>query len=176
MAGDPEKRLQQMEQLERLMRRELRRHSLSERERLVADALVDLSYGLGLESVRVPKQEVFTDMTGLARSHVSGSLKALYQMRILRTIQKDGMTHYTLNPNSEVWKVKIRVARETMKRAMELTRACNGLENQAPGAEGAAEETLNFKVFPSTPVLSAGGTDSVTVPNWVGEKLPKIDG
>lgn len=108
-------------QMEVDVRGELRRHFLSERERLVADALLEISLGWGLDAVCIPKLDVIGDLTGLNRSHVHGALRGLHDMRILQIDSAEGgLTRYAFNTNSENWKVKIRIARATVKAAKDL--------------------------------------------------------
>jgi len=109
------------------LRRELRRHFLSERERLVADALLEVSLGWGLEAVCIPKLDVIGELTGMARSHVHGALKGLFDMKILRIDTHEGIARYAFCQNTENWKVKIRCARADVNSAKELLLEVNHL-------------------------------------------------
>jgi hypothetical protein len=107
------------------LRRELRRHFLSERERLVADALLEVSLGWGLETVQIPKLDVLGQLVGLARPHVHGALRSLFNMKILRIGSVDGIASYSFQTDTEKWKVKIRASREQVKMAKDLLREVN---------------------------------------------------
>lgn len=144
------------------LRAEFRRHFLSERERLVAEAILDVSLVYGLGSVMVPKLEVISDLTGIPRPHVHGTLRSLVEMRILTVSEADGAMRYELNADSDTWKVKVRVARETIRRAMELVLELN---------HGHREAGENFKVLQHTLLKPPTVTDSVTVTREDGEAI-----
>jgi len=152
----------------RFVRRELRRHALSERERIIADALLDVSFTLGLRSVRIPKLEVISDLTGIQRSHVHGALKSLFEMRIVTVEQKEGLVVYSINPDTESWKVKIRIPRPTIRRAIEVIKSCNNMDGtpheMAPDVDfDLGGDPENFKVLADTPLFANRVPDSVTV-------------
>lgn len=152
-----------MMQAERYLRKELRRHFLSERERILADVILELSFGLGMKTVKVPKLEIFSDLTGIPRPHALSALQSLHEMRIVHIDKKGEVPHYTINPNSENWKVKIRVARETTRKAVELIKSCNGLDYTDPAAKHVAplESQPNFRAPQPTPFFVPAVTDSV---------------
>lgn len=138
-----------------VVKRELRRHFLSERERLIADQVVDITLPYGNQRVRLPKLEVLSDLTGMDRSHVCTTLKSLHEMRIVLTHHKEGAIVLTVNVDSEGWKVKPRVALATTLRGMDVVREFNGIE-----AKG---DQLNFRVLSPAQFLLPGITDLATV-------------
>jgi len=145
--------------LEPAVRRELRRHFLSERERLVADQVVEITLGHGLNRVRIPKLEVLSDLTGMDRSHVHGALKSLHEMRIVTTGFKEGSIVLTVNLDSETWKVKPRIPKATTLRGLEVVREYNHI----PAADGGS---LNFRVFDPAQFLLPLVADSATVADF----------
>lgn len=161
-----------LQQLDRYLRRELRRHFLSERERIVADVLLEMTFGLGLRSVRIPKLETFTDLTGIDRGHVHGALKSLFEMHIVRVDRRREVWEYSVNPNPEGWKVKIRVPRETIRRGVEVVKAYNGMDGDgatpAPGGD-----SPNFKELEPAQFLLPGVADSATVAPH-GDEFPEM--
>jgi hypothetical protein len=152
--------------LEERVKRELRRHHICERDRLVADTLCEISFGLGLRSVKIPKLETLGDLTGLPRQHVYTSLKRLHEMRIVTVHPKDGVYLYTVLPNSEAWKVAPRVALATILRGLDTIRELNNVPEPASEAsENSATDDQR-----QMPLFSV--TDSVTVTK---EAFPEID-
>ena len=120
--------------LEARTKRELRRHHVSERDRLVADALCDVTFGLGLTSVKIPKPETLGELVGLPRQHVYTALQRLHEMRIVSVHPKEGVYLYTVNHNSEGWKVMPRVALATILRGMETIRELNHIPEDQSAA------------------------------------------
>lgn len=148
-------------QLGHFVRAELRRHFLSERERLIAEAILDLSLFYGHASALIPKLETFSDLTGIPRSHVHGALKALVEMRIVRMEQRDRCVCYSLNGDSDGWKVKVRVAAQTIQRARELVIELSA--STRPLGDAGNGACSNFKVAEVAVLNGAVVTDSVTV-------------
>lgn len=145
-------------------KRELLRHCISERDLRVAVALCNVSFGLGLLSVKIPKLETLGELVGLPRQHVYNSLQRLHEMRIVTVRPKEGLYLYTVNANSESWKVAPRIALATILRATETLRELNNIpadpqpeENSAPSDE--------------RQILLFGVTDSVTVTK---ESFPEL--
>jgi hypothetical protein len=162
-SNDPE----QLRKLERYLKLELRRHQLSERDRLVSEVLVEMSYGRGLASVKIPKLGILSELTGITVPHVHTTLKRLHDMRIVRLHSKQGMVVYVVNPDSESWKVLPRVARETILRATEMVDGLNGVQGAT-----VMEDVINFKDNPNSQVLFPGISDLETVSGWW---FPELD-
>jgi hypothetical protein len=159
---------QQLAQAERYLRKELRRHALHERERLLAEVILEYSFALGKPSVRIPRMALFTDMTGIAKSHVLVALRGLAEMNVI-SVDREGPT-YAVNPNSGQWKVRFKAARESIRRAGEIIKACNGLDGADPAVVASASASageegaeLNFKSEPDAQFLLFGGTAAVPV-------------
>lgn len=157
----PEQRAQELRSLEPRVKRELRRHFLSERERIVADVLTENTLGLGLLHVRIPKLEVLSDLTGLERSHIHTALRSLHEMRIFTARIHEGIT-IAINTDSESWKVKPRIPRSTIQRGLDVIYAYN--HTQPPPS--ATETPINFRDFDPAQFLLPGVTNSVTVPDF----------
>lgn len=128
------------------LRRELRRFHLSERERHLAELILDLSFGLRRESIVVPQLQCFTDITGIGKSHVSEGISDLHSMRIIRVITVKGQPQYSIREDSENWQVKPRVSVKTMEASVNLILEWNGLETPSEPLEALA----NFKNLPLT--------------------------
>lgn len=94
--------------LERLSRRALRRHALNERERLVAEIVLDFSYAIARPAALIPRQDLFVTLTGISKGNVSTVLGSLEAARILHIIRAEAL--YTFLPDSSTWKVKSRLA------------------------------------------------------------------
>jgi hypothetical protein len=153
--------------LEERVKRELRRHHISERDRLVADTLCEVSFGLGLRSVKIPKLDVIGELTGLPRQHVYTTLKRLHDMRIVSVQPKQGVFLYTINANSESWKVAPRVALATILRGLETIRELNGVREEA-----IADTSENSAPGDKDQIQLFSVTDSVTVTN---EAFPALE-
>lgn len=118
--------------LEAITKRELRRHHISERDHLVADALCEVSFGLGLTSVKIPSLQVLGDIVGLPKQHVHTSLRRLHEMRIVRIQHTGSAWLYTVNPVSETWKCAPRVSLATVEEATEKLRELNDIRRTQP--------------------------------------------
>jgi hypothetical protein len=140
------------------LQRELRRHHLSSHEMIVANVLVELSYGRGMPSVRLPKLDTLSDLTGIDRPHVHTALRSMHEMRILILRQKQGIWVYRITPNSEGWKVKPRIPVATIQRAMDVVISYNQAIIEAAAEQGAA---ANFRDFPNNQIPLFPCTDSV---------------
>ena len=125
-------------------RRELRRHFLTDRERHVAEVILDKSWGWGLPSVRIPKQADFTNITGISAPHVCTTLRALEDMRVITINRELAQPRYAINPDSEAWKVKPRLSAETIHDEVNLLRELNGLPPVEIDPEGMH---VNFKIL-----------------------------
>jgi hypothetical protein len=117
-----------------LIRRELRRHQLSDSERRVAEIILDLSLGQGLEKVIVPNLDCFKALTGIDRPHLSEAIKALREMRIVRLSSTAGAPTYAIreDPDSDGlvpfnWRVQPRMTLNEMSRSLDLVREYNSL-------------------------------------------------
>ena len=133
-----------------LIRRELRRHQISDSVLRVAEIILDMSLGQGLERVIIPNHEIFSELTGVGRPHVSEAISALREMRILKVSTINGAPVYQLreDPDSDGlspfnWRVQPRTTMRAMLRAVDTIREWNGLA-PLPG-DRSLETVANFK-------------------------------
>jgi hypothetical protein len=133
------------------LRRELSRHHLSDRERRLAEVVLDASLGWGRESVVIPKLRFFSSLTGIAVPHVHEGIQDLHNMRILRVVTVKGQLRYNLREDFDNWKVKPRVSAQTIREAESLLRELNDLPplregsllDGAGGTEESSAEAVN---------------------------------
>jgi phage replication O-like protein O len=123
------------------IRRELRRHHLSQREMALAEIILDMTMGWQRESIIVPQLQCFTDLTGISKSHVSEGIADLHMMRIIRVITDKGQPTYSIREDIENWKVKPRVTERAMCNSINLVREWNAL----PPLTEPLEAIANFK-------------------------------
>ena len=133
----------------RIVRREFRRHHLTDRERLMAEVILDLTLGWGRESIAVPDRLAFREITGITESHVSEALNDLHQMRIIRVWKVNGVPNYCIredpDPEGQTpfnWRAKARVPVRTLANSLNRIREFNGL----PPLPAPLEAIGNFKV------------------------------
>lgn len=105
--------------LERISRRALRRHALSERERLIAEIVLDFSYAIGRPAALIPRQDIFVTLTGITKGNVSTVLLSLESARILNIIRAESI--YTFLPDSSTWRVRSRLTSEAHVAAADRT-------------------------------------------------------
>ena len=145
----------------------LRRHHLSLRELLIAELIVDISYGWGLRAVRIPVLEDFTDLCGIDRPNVHRTLQALEEVHIITRSELDGMIRYEIQPDPEMWKVRVRVFPATVRRAEEKLRALNSiyshLEAEALPVEKCPGCPGNFQDCPGSKFFGCGVASPATV-------------
>lgn len=123
------------------LRTELRRHDLSHREMLIAELVLEKTYGWQRTEIVFPQLRYFTDLTGIDEPDVSKILDKLYARRILRIRRVKGQPTYGIRPDTDSWKALPRVSRETMSATTNLMREWNGLEPLTIEKEA----FLNFK-------------------------------
>jgi hypothetical protein len=136
------------------MRRELLRYDIPLRPLILAEVILSISFGWGRRTVRVPKLEIFTDLTGIARGHVHEALKKLHQMRILTVSVASGVPEYELLPDSEKWQCCPRVTRASIAEAIRMLKALNNIDLTMPTPisnhdQPAASADGESKNFPS---------------------------
>ena len=112
-----------------VIRMEIRRHSFSLRELLVTEFILDKTYGYQLDAVAIPDLGYFDDILGIEDTDAVKVLKALHRMRIIyiREHRGTGKKLYSVNPNTEAWKIAPRTERRDMQRAINRLREWNGL-------------------------------------------------
>jgi hypothetical protein len=132
-----------------LMRHELRRFNLSDRERCLASLILSLSWEEGIAAVRVPKLDFFSHLTGIAENHVSETLYDLVKlMKVVVVGETAEGKYYSLNDKTDTWQAKPRVSRPTMLDTLNIIREINGISRQT-------EDQLNFKFEVLAKFLSA---------------------
>ncbi len=124
------------------VRQELRRHHLSDRERHIAEVILDKSLGWGRESVIIPQLRFFTNLTGIGVSHVHEALRSLHNMRIIRAVTVKGQSTYSIREDSDNWKVKPRVSFEVMADTVSLLRELNDLPRNGDPLENFKARTV----------------------------------
>ena len=123
---DPAKQRQAFAVLERFLRAEFRRYNLSERQWVVADLILQLTYGAGRKAVRIPKLEFFKDLTGITVGNVHSALEQLHNRRIVITTEKGDVKEYTISPDPDRWQVAPRQTRAKIREAIEWIEMFNG--------------------------------------------------
>ncbi len=114
-----------------LIRHELRRFMLTDRERTLAGTILSLSWEEGIAAVRIPKLEFFENLTGLAANHVSETMHDLVAlMRVVVVEEAVDGKFYSVNPRTETWQAKPRVSRATMLETINIIREVNGVPRQ----------------------------------------------
>ncbi len=106
---------------EYLSRRALRRHHLSERERLIAEIIIDYSFALGRADAYIPKDGIFCQLTGISKGHVSEVLGALALAGVIRIDRRGG--RFSFQPDTSQWKVRSRLRSEAHIRAADRVEA-----------------------------------------------------
>jgi len=153
------------------IRRELRRHHLSERERHLAEVILDMSFGWQRDSIIIPQLQCFTDITGIGKTHVSEGINDLHLMRIIRVVTEKGQPVYSIREDVENWKVKPRVSESAMAGSINLVREWNGMKPLVAPLEAIA----NFKIQAAAKKISPRVPESglpAGVP--VSQELPQL--
>jgi phage replication O-like protein O len=85
------------------VRADLLRFNLTKQHLKVMLWLVDLSYGWGNDSVKIPKLGVLKELTGMSTANLSTTIKELHEMRLLIISRLDGVVEYKVQPNCDRW-------------------------------------------------------------------------
>lgn len=149
------------------IRRELRRHHLTQRELALAEIILDMTLGWQRESIIIPQFQCFTDLTGISKSHVSEGIADLHAMRIIRVITEKGQPTYSIREDTDNWKVKPRVSESAMSNSINLVREWNAL----PPLVSPLEAVANFKSRPTAKKIGPKVPDS-GCPSDVPVNLP----
>ena len=128
------------------LRTELRRHDLTFRERLIAELILDKTYGWQRREIVFPQLRTFKDLTGIGEPDVVKVLRTLHARRVIRIQTVKGHPTYSINPDAESWKALPRLDKQTMQSTINVMREHNGLELMPMDQEAA----LNFKNCPHT--------------------------
>lgn len=127
-----------------MLRMEMRRHELTFRGLIIAELILDKTYGWQRMTVVFPQLRYFTDLTGIGQPDVVKVLKWLQARRVIRIKIIKGRPNYSINSDTEAWKVGPRVDKETMQATINLMREQNDLEPIPIELEA----TLNFRTGP----------------------------
>jgi phage replication O-like protein O len=134
-----------------LIRMELRRHDLKHREMMIAELILDKTYGWHRDEIMITHLRHFTDLTGISESDVVKMIKSLHARRVIRVRTKNGQPHYSMNADSEAWKAMPRTDRDTIQRTLNVIRESNGM----PRLNAEEDATLNFKNRPAAKKITA---------------------
>lgn len=91
------------EMLARISRRSLGMYDLTERERRVADIIIEWSFGRGRPAAVIPELDAFVDLTGLDRGDVSRALTLLMTRRIVQRRGGRDARCYEFLPSASFW-------------------------------------------------------------------------
>lgn len=111
----------------RLVLRELRRFNLPERQRLLADWLLELTLGADRETVTIPRLQWLEDLTGLDRAAVSRAIAGLEAARILQVTETEEGRTYRILPDSAMWRERERCPSDRSARGLEAIASFNSL-------------------------------------------------
>lgn len=115
------------------LRRELRRYQLNFREQMVADIILEYSYGHGRMSVVIPNLQLFVDMTGISKGNIHTMLKNLHSMEVITIDGSRKQWEYSVNPNPTEWKCRERTPSKVVENAIEYIKLANGIPTLGGG-------------------------------------------
>ena len=134
-----------------IIRMELGRHDLTFREMILANIIVDKTYGWQRTDVVIPRLRYFRELTNIGEPDVVKVLKSLHRRRIIRVVTVKGQPTYSINPDTDAWKANPKTDKSTMQSANNLLREINGLEP----IHIEQEAELNFKNCPPAKKMCA---------------------
>lgn len=109
------------------VRQDIFRHHLSEREMVILDVLLRLSFDLGRAAAKVPRLEDFFACTGISKGNALGTLQRLVDKRIL--MAEAGAYRLLPRTADHHWSVSPRMNLGAAEKALLLLRALQS-ENQ----------------------------------------------
>jgi len=107
------------------VREDLLRFDLSKQHLKVLFWIVELSYGWGLESVRIPKLGVLKELTGMSVANLSTTIKELHGMRLLLVSRAEGGVDYRVQPDCDKWHCRPLTTRSMAQHAMDWLKVYN---------------------------------------------------
>jgi hypothetical protein len=110
-----------------LVRHDLFRHQVSERECVIVDLLLRLSFDLGRSIAKVPRLEDFSAVTGISKGNVLGVLQRLVDKRVI--LAEAGGYRVVPRTVNHHWSVSPRMNLVAADKALVLLRALQS-ENQ----------------------------------------------
>lgn len=114
-----------LKRIARTLRREFSRFDLTDRERRVAEMVLDLCTSLGIRSVSIPKLELFASLTGMTKGNVSSTISSLDEIGVITVDHSPGGPRYSVNPSVNDWKLRVRVSRDTYRQTLSLIMESN---------------------------------------------------
>ncbi len=156
----------------RALLKDVRRLDLNFREYQIAELVLELSYGWGLECVIIPKLEIFTALTGVAKPHVSTNLAAMIEMGLLEVKKKEAGNCYSITTNRNSWRCRPKVSAASVIEAITTLKMFNKLDDstQPPatnedsqGCPHFFKELFDTKNFSSPVTASVTGTNAETL-------------
>ena len=145
------------------LRWEFRRHHLTERERLLADWILDFSIVCGREEMGASTLDTLGDLCRMSRGNVHTTIESLRDMGVLTTRHGEtGVVYYRINPDSSSWKARERLKLPALKCAMAELRGANGLDTdfftRSQRGSGPAPEVPPLESFFVSRMVSESGT------------------
>lgn len=124
-----------------LVRREMWRFELSKQHLRVLSILVELSFAMHRETVKIDRLRTFCDMTGMDKSNVSKALDDLARMRIVtsRRILEPALVEYTVEPDSDAWRCTPLQSDETLLDTLKWITSLNSAPQWAPQPKSAPD-------------------------------------
>ncbi len=118
-----------------LLQSEIMRYDLSKRQIVVASALVKASLELGNRTVKIPRLEVLSDLTGFTYSVVYKTIRELIALRVLKPPRKtDNATEYEINADTETWRCPPRQTLSKIQHGLDWVKIYN---SDSPAAASA---------------------------------------
>ncbi len=136
-----------MQAIGRSLLKDVRRLDLNFREYQIAEMILELSYGWGREWVIVPKLDIFTALTGVARPHVSTNLAAMIEMGLLVAEKTETGMRYSITTDPNAWRCRLKVSRDAVREAITTLKIYNGMDNQQAKAGCGNEDTQGCPHF-----------------------------
>ena len=146
----------------------MRRHQITDRERRVADFILDKSFGWGRPCVIVPQLKFFTSYTGISVPNIHEALSGLHLKRIIRVVQVKGQMNYCIREDTENWKVSPRVSLHAIAETESLLRELNGL----PPLPRTQEELPDFFEQQPSPRTKLGKVLDLIIPHEIPPEKP----
>jgi phage replication O-like protein O len=126
------------------VREDLLRFDLSKQHLKVLLWIVELSYGWGLESIRIPKLGVLKELTGMSVANLSTTIKELHGMRLLLASRAEGGVDYKVQPDCDRWHCRPLTTCSTVQHAKDWLKVYNLGESGAKVVEAFVPVELDY--------------------------------
>ena len=133
LAPDMQRKLK-LQATGRALLKDVRRLDLNYREYQFAEMILELSYGWGMESVIIPKLEIFSALTGVAKPHVSTNLNAMIEMGLLEVRKTTNGIRYSITTNRNHWRCRPKVSSAAVIEAITTVKMFNHLDGEPAAA------------------------------------------